>query len=173
MSRTRLLGAAVAGVAAQRLGELAWSRRNERRLRARGAVEHGAGHYPVMVAMHTGWLVATAVEGARRRRFHPALLTAFLVMQPLRLWVLRTLGDRWTTRVLSVPGEPLVAAGPYRVMRHPNYAVVAVEIATLPAAFGAWGTAGVASIANALVLRRRIRVEDAALGSSGAAATGE
>jgi methyltransferase len=166
----RLLTAAAAGVAGQRLAELAWSRRNERRLRARGAVLHGAEHYPWMVALHTCWLIGTVLEGGRRRRVHRAPLVAFLAMQPLRLWVLRTLGDRWTTRVLTVPGEPLVATGPYRLLRHPNYVVVAVEITTLPAAFGAWRTAGLASIANALVLRRRVRVEDAALGSCRAAA---
>jgi methyltransferase len=160
---TRALVVTLGGVVGQRLGELMWSRRNERRLRARGAVEHGADHYRWMVVLHAGWLVATALEGRRRRAFHPLALAVFIGVQPLRLWVLRTLGDRWTTRVLTLPGAPLVATGPYRLIRHPNYAVVAVEIATLPVAFGAWRTATVASVANAAVLHRRIRIEDAAL----------
>jgi methyltransferase len=150
-------------VAAQRLAELAWSRRNERRLRARGAVEHGAAHYRWMVAVHAGWLAATALEGRHCRHVRPVAAVVFAAVQPLRWWVLATLRDRWTTRVLTVPGEPLVTTGPYRVVRHPNYVVVVAEIVSLPLAFGARHTAVLASIANAAVLTRRIRVENSAL----------
>lgn len=163
----RALAVTIGGVVVQRIGELVWSRRNERRLCACGAVEHGADHYRWMVALHAGWLLATAVEGRRQHQCHPLALAAFIGVQPLRLWVLRTLGDRWTTRVLTLPGTPLVTTGPYRLMRHPNYAVVAVEIVTLPVAFGAWRTAIVASVANAAVLHRRLEVENAALDDTG------
>lgn len=171
MNPRRALGLAVGAVAAQRVGELAWSRRNEHRLRARGAVEHGAAHYPWMVALHTTWIIATAIEGRRCARVSRAWLATFLAAQPLRWWVLATLADRWTTRVLVVD-DPPVRRGPYRFVRHPNYAVVAIEVATLPAAFGAWTTAALGSIANAAVLRRRIAVEDAALAGSSDAAPG-
>jgi len=164
-ARRSVLVAAVATVAAQRLTELVVSRRHERTMLAEGAVEHGRAHYPAMVALHAGWLVATLAEGwvrgARIRRFP---LLAFPLMQPLRWWIIRSLGTAWTTRVLVVPGRPLVHTGPYRWVRHPNYAVVRVEIAALPVALGAPVTAVVASALNAVVLRRRIAVEDAALG---------
>ncbi len=163
----RRVAAAVTVVAAQRLIELRISRRHERALRSRGGAEHGAGHYPVMVGIHTAWLAGSTVEGWRRGPASravalPALVT-FIAMQPLRWWIIRSLGDRWTTRVFTVPGEPRLAAGPYRRVRHPNYAVVAVEIATLPLALGAPRTALIGSLADAALLRHRIRVEDRAL----------
>jgi methyltransferase len=163
----RRVVAAVTVVAAQRLIELSVSRRHERALTARGGVEHGAGHYPVMVGIHTAWLAGTLAEGWRhgpagRRVALPALVT-FIAMQPLRWWIIRSLGDRWTTRVFTVPGEQRLATGPYLRVRHPNYVVVAVEIATLPLAFGAPRTAVLASLADAVLLRHRIRVEDRAL----------
>jgi methyltransferase len=154
----RPLVVAVAAVAGQRLAELAWSRRNERRLRERGAVEHGAEHYPWMVAVHTAWLLGTAIEGWRSGRLHRVALGGFLAVQPLRLWVIATLGDRWTTRVYEVD-EPPIRRGPYRFVDHPNYLVVATEIAALPVAFGAWRTAVAGSLANATVLSRRLAVE--------------
>jgi methyltransferase len=154
-------------VSIQRLLELALSRRNERLLRARGAVERGRGHYPLMVVLHVLWLLSTLVEGLLRGPSLPAWwpvpLALFLLVQPLRYWAILSLGDHWNTRVLVVPGAKLVARGPYRYLRHPNYVVVAVEIATLPLIFGAWATALVFSALNATLLFVRIRVENRAL----------
>lgn len=151
-------------VALQRVGELALSRRNERRLKAAGAVEHGAGHYPVMVALHATWLVAIFLLVPGDREPHWPLLGLFLALQAARVWVIASLGDRWTTRVLVVPDGPLIRRGPYRWLDHPNYWIVASEIALLPLAFGAWTVALAYSVANAGVLAWRIAVEDKALG---------
>jgi methyltransferase len=157
----------VAAVGAQRLLELIYSRRNERRLRARGAVERGAGHYPVIVAVHTLWLGSTLVEGLLRGPEIPVLwplpLAAFLLVQPLRYWAILSLGMNWNTRVLVLPGGKLVRSGPYRFFPHPNYVVVAVEILTFPLIFGAWITAVVFSLLNAALLYVRIRTENRAL----------
>jgi methyltransferase len=154
-------------VALQRLLELAYSRRNERRLRARGAVERGAGHYPLMVGLHVLWLVSTLAEGLLRGPEIPAWwplpLAAFLLVQPLRYWAIVSLGTNWTTRVLVVPGVKLVKGGPYRYLPHPNYVVVAVEVLTFPLIFGAWITALVFSVLNATILFVRIRTENRAL----------
>lgn len=159
----------VAGlVALQRLAELAWSRRNERRLRARGAVEHGRGHYPLFVLLHAAWLAALPLTVPAAARPDPWLLAAFVMLQPLRLWCIAALGERWTTRVLVLPGEALIARGPYRVLRHPNYLVVALEIPLLPLAFGAVGPALGFGGLNLALLAWRIRVEDAALRPDGA-----
>jgi methyltransferase len=166
-TRRRFLTALVAAVACQRLAELVVSRRHERALLADGAVEHGRSLYPAMVALHTGWLGATLAEGWwRGARMRSAPLLAFAAVQPLRWWTIRSLGSAWTTRVLVIPGRPLVHTGPYRWLRHPNYAVVRVEIAALPAGVGAPVTAVIASLLNGVVLRRRIAVEDAALGAA-------
>jgi methyltransferase len=154
-------------VGVQRLLELAYSRRNERKLRARGAVERGNGHYPVMVAVHILWLVSTLVEGLLRGPEPPAWwplpLAAFLLVQPLRYWAILSLGVNWNTRVLIVPGGKLVRSGPYRYFPHPNYVVVAVEILTFPLIFGAWITAVVFSLLNAALLYVRIQTENRAL----------
>ncbi len=162
-----MLVAGVTLVAAQRLLELRYSRRNERRLRARGAVERGAGHYPVMVAVHALWLVSTLVEGLLRGpeipAWWPVPLAAFLLVQPLRYWAIFSLGESWNTRILVVPGRKLVKSGPYRYFPHPNYVVVVVEVLTLPLIFGAWVTALVFSILNAAFLYVRIRAEERAL----------
>lgn len=162
-------------VAVQRLAELRVSRRNERRLRARGAVEAGAGHYPVMVGLHAAFLVACVVEvRLLGRPFLPLLgvpaLGVLLAAQGLRYWTLATLGERWTTRVLVPPGEPLVAAGPFRYLRHPNYLAVVLEILALPLVHTAWLTALVFSLANAALLRVRIEAEERALAAGTAAA---
>jgi methyltransferase len=158
---------AVVLVAAQRLFELRLSRKNERRLRSRGAVERGGGHYPAMVALHSAWLVSTLVEGVLRGASIPSWwmfpFLLFLLAQALRYWTITSLGDRWNTRILVVPGERLVRRGPYRYLAHPNYVVVVVEILTLPLVFGAWGTAIAFSLANAALLYVRIREEDRAL----------
>lgn len=154
-------------VALQRLAELAVSRRNEARLRARGAVEEGAGHYPVMVALHTAFLAACVAEvWLLPRPFVPALAAAALAVlvaaSALRAWTLATLGGRWTTRVLVLPDEEPVTGGPFRHLRHPNYLAVALEVAALPLVHTAWVTALAISAANAVLLRVRIRAEEGA-----------
>lgn len=158
----------LAAVALQRVSELVWARRNERRLRRRGGIEHAASHYPVMVVVHVGWLVATTLESSATRRTKPGLLIGYALLQPLRYWVIRSLGDRWTTRIFVVPGEEPVRRGPYRFLRHPNYAVVVAEIALLPAALGAPRTAGCTTALNALLMAVRIPAEERALSGAGA-----
>ena len=147
----------------QRGAELILARRNTRRLLARGAVEHGAAHYPLIVAMHAAWLLAIAALGWSNP-VSPGWLAAFAVLQVLRIWVQASLGSRWTTRII-VLDEPLVRRGPYRWMAHPNYAVVVAEIAVAPMVLGLVWVAVVFSILNALVLWVRIRAENAALAS--------
>ena len=154
-------------VAVQRLLELRYSRRNERRLRSLGAVERGAGHYPAMVALHALWLVSTLVEGLLRGPeipvWYPVPLAAFLLVQPLRYWAILSLGENWNVRILVVPERKLVSSGPYRYFPHPNYVVVTVEVLTFPLIFGAWVTALIFSILNAAFLYVRIRAEERAL----------
>jgi methyltransferase len=162
-----LLVLAVAFVALQRLFELRYSRRNERRLRVKGAVERGAGHYRVMVAIHSLWLVSTLVEGLMRGpdvpAWWPVPLAALLLVQPLRYWAIYSLGENWNVRILVLPGKRLVRSGPYRYFPHPNYVVVAVEVLTFPLIFGAWITALVFTMLNAAFLSVRIREEERAL----------
>lgn len=162
-----LLVLAVGLVALQRLLELVLARRNERRARARGAVEWGRGHYPLIVALHSLWLVSTLVEGLLRGPvfpvYWPAALALFLLVQPLRYWAILSLGESWNTKILVVPGAKPVRSGPYRYLNHPNYVVVVVEILTFPLIFGAWLTALVFTLLNAAVLRVRIREENRAL----------
>lgn len=152
----------VGAVAVQRLIELVHARRNEAALRAAGGIEVGAGHYPLIVALHAGWLGAVLATAAPAPADAPLLL-AYAALQGLRVWTVGALGRYWTTRVITVPGAPLVRRGPYRLLRHPNYLVVAAEIAVLPLAFHAMATAVLFSALNAALLARRIRVEDAAL----------
>ena len=149
-------------VTLQRLAELAWNRSNEARLRAAGAVEAGAAHYPVMVVLHGAWLAALWVYGLNRPLVWP-WVALYLVLQLGRAWVLATLGRRWTTRVFVTPGETLVRRGPYRFVSHPNYLVVALEIFVLPLAFGLWAVALAFGLANLALLAWRIRVENQAL----------
>lgn len=152
----------LAAVTLQRMGELLLARRNTRRLKARGAYEVGAAHYPLIVALHAAWLIS--LWGlAWARPLNWAWLGVFVVLQLLRVWVIATLGPRWTTRIIVLPGAPIVRRGPYRVLSHPNYAVVAAEIAVLPLAFGLMWVAFVFSLLNVLVLRVRIRAESRAL----------
>ena len=162
--------ALVALVGLERLAELVVSTRNAAWSFARGGVEHGRGHYPVMVALHTGFLVAMLVEAwVRRPEVAPALAWSMLALviaaQALRWWCIATLGRRWNTRVIVVPGMPPVTSGPYRLLRHPNYVAVVVEGVALPMVHSAWITAVVFTLANAALLVVRIRVEDAALAS--------
>jgi methyltransferase len=154
--------ALLALVTLQRLVELVWSRRNENRLRARGAIEVGAAHYPLIVALHASWLASLWVAGWDRPLDWPFAI-AFLVVQLGRAWVFMTLGSRWTARVLVVPGETLVRRGPYRFVRHPNYLVVSLEMMFLPLALGLPAFAIGFGVANLLVLWWRIRVESRAL----------
>ena len=145
----------------QRLSELVIARRNTARLMARGAREVGAGHYPVMVAMHASWLVLLVVFGLGAPVSLP-WLAAFAVLQAFRLWILGTLGGRWTTRVI-VLDEPLVARGPFRWVRHPNYVLVCAEIVVAPMVLGLWWIALVYTALNAAMLWVRIRAEEGAL----------
>ncbi len=150
-------------VAVQRLGELAYARRNTKRLMAAGAVEHGAGHYPLIVALHGAWLAALFALVPAEAPANWGLLGLYGLLQLGRLWVIASLGRRWTTRVIVVPGAPLVTRGPYRFLRHPNYLIVALEIPVLPLAFGAWQIALGFGLANLALLAQRIRVEARAL----------
>jgi methyltransferase len=154
--------AILAFVTLQRLGELVLARRNTRRLLARGGVETGAAHYPIIVGLHAAWLVGLWWL-AWDRPANLAWLAVFAVLQLLRVWVIATLGERWTTRIITLPGEPLVARGPFRLIPHPNYAVVAAEIAVLPLVFGLTNYAIAFSMMNASVLWVRIRAENGAL----------
>lgn len=149
-------------VTAERIGELWLARRNTAALVAKGAVEKAPGHYPLIVALHAAWLIGLWWLGWSQP-LHLGWLAVFCLLQGLRIWVLGTLGQRWTTRILVMPGEALVARGPYRFVTHPNYVVVIGEIAVLPLCLGLPWFALAFSIANALVLTIRIRAENAAL----------
>jgi len=152
-------------VVLQRLAELALAARNTRRLLARGGREAGAGHYPLMVLLHAGWLIGLGLSTPLDREPSWPLLGAYLLLQAARVWVIASLGPYWTTRIITVDDAPLVRSGPYRFVRHPNYWVVAAEIAVLPLAFGNWPVAVIFSVLNALMLRHRIRVEQDAIAS--------
>jgi methyltransferase len=156
----------IAAVAVERAAELVVSQRNLAWSRARGGVEFGARHYPAMVALHTGLLAGCLVEAAHRP-FVPTLgwpmLAVALAAQGLRWWCIATLGHQWNTRVVVIAGAARVAGGPYRFVPHPNYVAVIVEGVALPLVHTAWVTAVVFTLLNAVLLRTRIRVEDAAL----------
>jgi methyltransferase len=148
-------------VTLQRLGELWLSNRNTRRLIAKGAREHSPGHYPLIVAVHALWL-ASLWWLAPDRPVDGFWLAMFLAVELARIWVLASLGPRWTTRIIILD-EPLVRRGPYRFVNHPNYLVVVAEIAVLPLVFGLWQVALIFSLLNAAILTVRIRAENAAL----------
>ncbi len=160
-----LAGAVLGLVTLQRLGELVLSRRNTDRLLARGAREVAAGHYPLIVALHAAWLLGLWYLAVWRAGVDVSLgwLAVFIVLQGLRVWVIATLGPRWTTRIIVLPGAPLVREGPYRFASHPNYCIVAAEMLVLPLVFGLAWYGIVFSALNALVLWVRIRAEEAAL----------
>jgi methyltransferase len=150
-------------VTLQRIGELWLSNRNTARLLAQGAHEYGRSHYPLIVAVHTLWLV-TLWWLAPGRTISAFWLALFVLIELARIWVLASLGPRWTTRIIILPDAPLVRRGPYRFVNHPNYLVVIGEIAVLPLVFGLWQIALIFSALNAAVLAIRIRAEDRALG---------
>jgi len=152
-------------VTAQRLIELPIARANTARLLANGGREVAPGHYPYIVALHAAWLASLWVF-ALGRPINLAFLILFGLIELARVWVLRSLGPRWTTRIIVVPGEQLVARGPYRFVSHPNYAVVVAEIALLPMVFGLPWIAIIFSLLNLAILTVRIRAENEALGRS-------
>jgi methyltransferase len=158
----------VLAVGVERLAEMVVSKRHARWAFARGGVETGRGHYPVMVVLHTGLLVGCVAEvWFADRPFVPLLgwtaAAVVLACQGVRWWCIAALGPRWNTRVIVVPGLPLVTAGPYRYLSHPNYVVVVVEGAALPLVHSAWLTAAVFTVANAALLTVRLRAERRAL----------
>ena len=152
-------------VTLQRAAELVVSSRNTSQLRARGAFEVAPRHYPFVVAVHAAWLISLWIFG-HDQPLNAVALLLYIALQGLRLWVMWTLGARWTTRIVILPGEPLVAGGPYRFLPHPNYAVVAGEIAILPLVLGLPWLAALFSVLNAAVLFIRIRAENRALAAS-------
>ena len=157
-------------VALQRMVEIVYAQRNTRALLARGAVEIGRGHYPLIVLLHAAWLTAIVLLLPQDAAIHWIPMAAFVLLQLARVWVIATLGPYWTTRIITLPDAPLVRSGPYRFVRHPNYLVVAGEILALPLAFGETGVALVFSALNAAILAWRIREENAALASRRVAA---
>ena len=150
-------------VTLQRLGELWLANRNTRRLLSQGAREHAPGHYPLIVAVHALWL-ATLWWFGLDRPLDIFWLAMFVIVEIARIWVLASLGPRWTTRIIVLPEAPLVRRGPYRFVNHPNYLVVIAEIVVLPLVFGLWPVALIFSALNAAALAIRIRAENAALG---------
>jgi methyltransferase len=146
----------------QRLVELRWAKQNEARLMASGGIEYGHAHLPLIILFHAAWMAGLWLL-AYDRPVEPFFLALFVVLQLARFWVLATLGRRWTIRIIVVPGEQLVARGPYRLLRHPNYAVVTGEIAVVPLALGLPAYALVFSVLNAGMLAIRITAENAAL----------
>ena len=175
VSSQALYAALIGAIYAERLLEVIVSERNARRLLAAGGVEAGRRHYPAMVAFHALFPAACAAEALWLRRAFPGPLgwTALALVsaaQGLRWWCVAALGERWTVRVIVVPGAPPITDGPYRRLRHPNYLAVLVEVVALPLVHGAWLAAIVASIGNAALLGVRVRCEERALGAAWQAA---
>lgn len=150
-------------VTLQRIIELAYSSRNTKRLLLCGAREFGASQYPLFILLHSAWVLTMALTIPRDAPPNLTLLSAFALLQAVRLWIVLSLGLYWTTRVITLPDAPLVRTGPYRYLRHPNYAVVFAEIALLPLAFGAVAQAVAFSIFNGILLAWRISIEESAL----------
>ena len=160
-------------IGGERVAELVTAKRNERWSLARGGVESGRGHYPVMVVLHTGFLFAAFLEAwLAPRPFLPWLGWPMLVLviaaQALRWWCITTLGPRWNTRILVIPGLPPIRRGPYRWLHHPNYVAVVTEGVAIPLVHSAWVTAAVFTVLNALLLRVRITAENSALAAAAA-----
>ncbi len=160
------LGAYLAIVALQRVGELLLSARNLARLRTRGARELSATHFPLFIVLHAGYpiaLVAEVLAGARAPGYWPWALAVWLVAQALRIAAIGALGERWNVRIVVLPGQPPVRRGIYRWLRHPNYVAVALEFVSAPLMFGAWRTLIGASLLNAVAMAVRIPAEERAL----------
>jgi methyltransferase len=152
----------VAFLLAQRLAELVFAQSNTARLRAKGAVEFGAAHYPLIILLHASWLIGLWVLG-HDRPIVWSWFALFALLQFGRLWVIASLGRRWTARVIVLRGAAPVTRGPYRWIRHPNYLIVALEIAVVPLGLGLPVFALIFSIANAALVAYRIRIENEAL----------
>ena len=165
MNASRFAPWLVLGMSVQRLLELRLARRNHQWALAQGGREYGREHFPLFFLLHGGWLLGTLLEGRRSRgRVHPFWLALLLLAQPLRYWVIATLGRQWNTRILIVPGASRIVGGPFRFLKHPNYAVVALEMVSAPLSVGAWRTALLGSLLNAALLRLiRIPAEERAL----------
>lgn len=155
--------AVLALVTLQRVGELFLANRNTKRLLATGAREYAPAHYPLIVALHTAWLLSLWWFGWSQP-VDGLWLAVFILIELARIWVLVALGPRWTTRIIVLPDAPPVRRGPYRFVTHPNYMVVVCEIAVLPLVFGLWQIALIFSLLNAAILSIRIREENRALG---------
>ncbi len=155
--------AIIALVAIQRLIEIQYANRNTKALLARGGVEAGSSHYPLIVLLHAAWLVAIPLALPSNPSISWPLLGVFVLLQAARVWVIASLGPYWTTRIITLKDAPLVRRGPYKFLRHPNYVVVALEIAVLPLVFGEVAVAVLFSILNASVLFWRIREEERTL----------
>jgi methyltransferase len=149
-------------VTLQRLSELVIARSNTAGLIAKGGIEHGASHYPVMVLLHASWLAGLWWFGWNAIIIWP-LMFVYIALQGFRVWIFATLGKRWTTRILTVPHEKLVLGGPYRFIRHPNYALVLLEVPLLPLAFGLSWFALLYGLLNIAMLAWRIKIEERAL----------
>ncbi|MGO4573971.1 isoprenylcysteine carboxyl methyltransferase family protein [Microvirga sp. 2TAF3] len=162
----------LAFVTMERLSELWFAHRNTKRLLKYGALETAPGHYPLIVTLHAAWLGGLWFL-AWDRPVSPVWLAVFVILQILRVWILLTLGRRWTTRIIVMPGEALVRKGPYRLMSHPNYAVVIGEIAVLPLVFGLAWYALIFTFLNGLILTIRIRAENIALSAARRSLSGE
>ncbi len=165
MKAARLTPLLVLGLSAQRLLEVRHARRNEAWARANGAVEYGREHYPLFFVLHPAWLLGLWLEGrANTGQVRWGWLAVSLLLQPLRYWIIRTLGQQWNTRILIVPGAGRVRGGPFKYLSHPNYTVVAAELLSVPLSVGAGRTALGASLLNAaLLLLIRIPAENRAL----------
>lgn len=157
-------------VVIQRFIELSYSKRNERLLKSKGAIEYGREHYPLIVLMHALFFVSMFVEfffSGRNKELNILnylFLVIFILLQFARIWVLISLGENWSTRILHVPGSKLVKKGPYKFLRHPNYIIVTGEIFCLPMMFNLYITAIVFSLINLILLGIRIKKENEALG---------
>jgi methyltransferase len=152
-------------VVAIRVAELVIARSNERWARARGAKEYGSEHYPFIVSLHTLFLVSCIVEYLVRKHavFQPVFFGLFLFFIAMKIWVIASLGHYWNTKILRVPDTPLVAAGPYKYLKHPNYLIVVAEIVLIPLTYQLYVTALVFTLLNALMLSVRVRVENGVL----------
>ena len=150
-------------VVIQRLAELAYANANTRRLLAEGGREYGARHYPLFIVLHGGWLISIALFARPTEIPNMLLLNVFVASQTFRFWTLASIGRWWTTRIISAPHFPKVKRGPYRFIKHPNYALVVVEIALLPLLLGSISAAICYSVLNAALLVWRLKIESAVL----------